>query len=248
MMHSSRGHKSGIGPLLERQMRNWEMTRQQEGKGQKTILSQEIKFYITISRECGCGAEDIADIITEKTGFQKYDREILDFMVTQDDVRRKLYETLDDQTVSWIENICSSLCFGPSVDEEEYFNRLSHAVLAVCHNTHAIIIGRGANFVLPRQLGLAVRLVAPLNYRLDLYAKRMNLDPKEAKTEIIHIEKRRSQFIENHFGKFAYDPRRYDLVINVAQFKRESVADLIIESAKLKSDGLLSLPRQETVK
>jgi len=243
MVHSAQNNPSGITSLLERQMRNWEMMREKGCKGKsKGGTCREVLFYVAISRECGCGAEDIADAVAGRTGFQKFDKEILDHMVTRDDVRRRLYETLDDHTMGWIEDVLSGLSFGPAVDKEEYFNRLSHAVLAVCHNTHAIIIGRGAQFILPRQYGLAVRLVAPMNYRLENFARRMGLELKEAKKQMETIEKHRSQFIENHFGKYAYDPRRYDLVLNVAQFPAEGIVDLIVEAMKIKGGSELKLP------
>ncbi len=240
---SGKPTSGGIPSMIERQMRNWEMLRQQGAKFKaKGPRCWEVLFYVTISRECGCGAEDVADKLVELTGFEKYDRELLDYMVSRDDVRRQLYETLDGQTISWIEDVLSGLSFSPSVNMEEYFNRLSHAVLAVCHNTHAIIIGRGANFILPRDCGVAVRLVAPINYRLENYARRMNLDLKTARADIEMTDKRRSQFIEHHFGKYAYDPRRYDLVINVAQFSPEKTAYIILEAIKAQAGSELKLP------
>jgi cytidylate kinase len=245
MPNSSRNSSGGVTSILERQMRNWEMMREKGGKiKSKEPCCREVQFYVTISRECGCGAEDIADALAERTGFQKFDKEILDFMVTRDDVRRRLYETLDDHTLGWIEDVLSSISFGPAVNEIEYFNRLSHAVLAVCHNTHAIVIGRGAHFILPRQCGLAVRLVAPMNYRLDNYAKRMGVDLRVAREQMETIDHHRSQFIENHFGKYAYDPRRYDVVINVSQFPKDGVIDLIVAAMEAKLGKRLELPVQ----
>jgi len=243
MVHAGPKSAGGISTMVERQMRNWELSREQGAKAAcREPTCRQVRYYLAISRECGCGAEEIADHIAERTGFQKFDKEILDFMVKRDDVRRRLYETLDDQTIGWIEDVLSSLCFGPAVNEKEYFHRLSHAVLAVCHNTHAIIIGRGANFILPRQCGLAVRLVAPTNYRLDAFAKRMGLDLKTAKGQMEQIDHHRSQFIENHFGKYAYDPRRYDLVLNVSQLSQEAVVKLIVETMKIKAGDDLKLP------
>jgi len=238
------GGTSGIAGLIERQMRNWELAREQRRKVSKEAPApaEQVKFYVAISRECGCGEEQIVETLARLTGFQKYDKEILDYMVSRKDVRHKLYGTLDDQTVGWIEDICSSLVLGPAVGEVEYFNRLCRAVLAVCHNVHAIIIGRGANFILPRDSGLAVRLVAPNNYRLEKYAKQTKLDLKAASEQMERIDRGRGRFIEGHFGKYAYDPRRYDLVINVCQFSENAVAETIVQAMQAKAGETLKLP------
>lgn len=224
----------GIHSVVERQMRNWEILREQSHRAKEADTSL-LKFYLTISRESGCGAEDIAEKIAERTGFQKYDKELLDHMVTETDLRRRLYETLDDKTVGWIESIVSSISFGPSVGAEEYFHRLCHAVLAICHNTHAIILGRGANSILPREGGLSVRLVAPMEFRLENYAALKGVDLKTARKEIRTIDRQQGQFIENFFGRFAYDPRRFDLVINVSQLPRDRLVDFIIGAMKIKA-------------
>ncbi len=243
MPNSAKKSPSGITSLIERQMRNWELTREQGAKAKaREGCGGAVKFFITISRECGCGAEEFADKLVELTGFQKFDKELLDFMVTRDDVRRRLYETLDNHTVGWMEDLLNSLSFGLDVGKEEYFNRLCHAVLAVCHHTHAIIVGRGAHFILPRQCGLAVRLVAPFNHRLENFARRMGLDLNKAREQMETIDHHRSQFIENHFGKYAYDPRRYDLVLNVSQFSLDGVADIIMTALHAKAGKQLKLP------
>jgi cytidylate kinase len=215
-------------------LRNWELSREQ---GHKSKVAEEppIKFYLTISREAGCGGDEIAEKVAQRTGFQKYGKELLDHMVSQNDIRRQLYETLDDKTVGWIESIISSISFGPTVDSEEYFHRLCHAVLTICHNTHAIILGRGASNILPRKYGTAIRLVAPVEFRQKHYAAVHGLDSKTALRQLHGVEKQQSQFIENYFGRFAYDPRRFDMIINVSQYDQDRLVDMIVQAIKVKA-------------
>jgi cytidylate kinase len=231
----------GIISVVERQLRNWEINREQSQK-RKAEEEPFLKFFLTISREAGCGGEEIADQIAIRTGFQKYDKELLDHMVKQGDLRRQLYETLDDKTVGWIESVISAISFGPTVDSEEYFHRLCHAVLAICHNSHAIILGRGANSILPRKCGLSIRLVAPKEFRVKHYAARCGIDMKAAQKELYTIEKQRGQFIENYFGRFAYDPRRFDIVINISQFELDRLVDMIVKAIKVKAGPDFVLP------
>jgi cytidylate kinase len=241
MAISKNGVSIGISELVERQVTKWEAGETREKKG-AAQAPDKVKFYIAISRECGCNAEKIAKALEERTGFQEYDHEILDYIAKNDDVRRKLFETIDDRTMGWIESICSVFTLGPSVTEIEYFNRLTHELLAICHHTHAIIVGRAANFILPREQGLAVRLVAPRDYRLEKFAKRTDQDLKSAMVQMERIDRERGNFVEEHFGRYAFDPRRYDIVINVAQFTEEQILDIIMLALKAKSKGSFDLP------
>jgi cytidylate kinase len=236
----------GITAVVERQIRNWEIVREQ-GHRVKNKGTSPLKFYLTISRESGCNGDAIADKIAQKTGFQKYGKELLDHMVTESDIRREIYETLDDKTVGWIESIISAISFGPSVGQEEYFHRLCHAVLTICYNTHAIILGRGANNILPRNCGLNVRLVAPMEFRIKNYAELKGVDPKVAGKELRAIDKQQGGFVENYFGRYAYDPRRFDLIVNVAHLPQDRIADMIIGAMKVKAgpDLVLPLPQKK---
>ncbi len=245
MASQSKDVSVGVSELVERKLQAWDSKPEEKSAKSKKAPSGKVKFYIAISRECGCNGEGIAEMLQERTGFQKYDHEILDYMAKNDEVRRKLYETLDDRTMGWIETIVSTFTIGPSVDQLEYFNRLSREMLAICHNTHAIILGRAANFILPREQGLAVRLVAPFKYRLERYAKQKNLDLKTAINEMERIDRGRGSFVEAHFGKYAFDPRRYDITINVSQFNDIQVVELIMLALKSKAGPELKLPVTE---
>ncbi len=238
---------SGIAALVERRMRDWVVTGpdvQAEPATSRALVKPN--FYIAISRESGCQAEELAQVLAAMTGFQKFDKEILDYMVAREDVRRKLYETLDDQAISWIEDVCSSLAIGPAVDEAQYFKRLSHALLAICHNTHAIFLGRAAGFILAPADGLSIRLVAPLEFRIQRFAAAAELDSKTAQQRIKRIDQGRSGFVKHHFGKNAQDPQRYDMVINTSKFPMTELAEVIITAVRAKAGPSLKLPVQAT--
>ncbi len=238
---------SGISQLVERRIGDWERQAREDDEATREKTARQVKFYLAISRECGCDASQIAGAIEKRTGFQRFDHEILDYMAENDDLRRSLYETLDDRTMGWIESICSSLSMGPAVNEVEYFNRLSRTLLGICHNAHAIVIGRAANFILPPVQGLAIRLVAPQHYRLERYAQRHDLDLKTAMRQMERIDHDRGNFVETHFGRYAFDPRRYDIVINVSQFSSQQIEDMILLAMTSKA-GDQKLPLQPTKK
>lgn len=225
-----------IARFVERQMRNWELAKQQMPAAEEQP-APTVKFYITISREMGCRGEAIADRLAECLGWQKFDREILEYMAGQADLRRRVFEMLDERYRSWIDDVLQPLVTEGAGPRRDYFRALTRSILAICHYQHAIIVGRGANFVLPAERGLRVRLVAPLEYRAAMTAQAEALDPKQAQKRVREVEEQRAKFTAGHFGRFPYDPRHYDLVLNTVSFHDEQVCDLMVAAAREKGTG-----------
>lgn len=227
-----------LASIVERQMRNWELQKSSRAAADTAASPAEsMRFYVAISREVGSDARDLADRLAERTGFEVFDRELLEYIAGHDDTRQRLLHTVDEQSTSWFETIARGIS-GQATESEYYFRHLTKTALAVVHNSHAIIIGRGANFMLPPEAGLSVRVVAPLEYRIDHYARQNEIDHDKAADDIRQIDRRRSQYMEDHFGKYPFDPRRYDLVINCASIPRESFADVVIAAMRAKNAPL----------
>ncbi len=89
--------------VVERQMRNWELARQHGGQSQVGEAGLTIQFYIAISRELGSQGEQVADRLAECLNWAKYDREILTYMAENEEVRQRLYETLDERQRNWLQ-------------------------------------------------------------------------------------------------------------------------------------------------
>jgi cytidylate kinase len=224
----------GIARFVERQMRNWELSRQQ-APAEPEAQAPTVKFYVTISREMGCRGEAIADGLAARLGWQKFDREILEYMAGQADVRRRLFGTLDERHRDWMEGMLQPLIADGAGGVSDYFRALTRAILTICYYQHAIIVGRGANFVLPPDRGLRVRLVAPQDYRIATTARMEGIEIKQAKRRVEQVEAQRAKFTAGRFGRFPYDPRHYDLVVNTASFDDGQICELVIDSARTKA-------------
>jgi cytidylate kinase len=227
-------HDAQIGRFVERQMRNWELAKQQVPLPAAQELPK-VKFYITLSRETGCRGEPIADCLAKRLGWQKFDREILEYMAGNATARRRLFTSLDEGQKNWMDDLLQPLVPEGMTGRSDYFAALTRAILAICYYQHAIIVGRGANFVLPPDQGLRVRLVAPLLYRVAHVAHTENLTPRQARKRLQQVESARAKFTAGHFGRFPYDPRNYDLVINTMSLNDQQTCDLIIAAARTKA-------------
>ena len=91
----------------------------------------------------------------------------------------------------------------------------------------AIIVGRGANFILPPEQRFRVRITAPQKFRIQNVARDFNLSAEEAKRRIIKTESNRKAFIRKYFNADIADPNNYDIVINTSTLSIDSVTDMI---------------------
>ncbi len=92
----------------------------------------------------------------------------------------------------------------------------------------AVFLGRAADLILPRTTGLRVRLVAPLDMRIQSYARVHGLSQEQARTEIETVEAERRAFVHKHFGVDVADPVRSDLVINTGYFSHLQAVEMIL--------------------
>ena len=91
-----------------------------------------------------------------------------------------------------------------------------------------MIVGRGANFILPAHEIFAVRVIAPLEIRIRNVALKYNVAAEEAKRRIIQRESRRKAFIRHSFNADISDPIHYDMVINTGKISIAAAVEAVI--------------------
>ncbi len=232
-----------IARYVEQQMRNWEIGRAHEATQQPSQVIETIHPYVAISREFDPQADRLAEDLCQCLGWPKFDREILDYMAEKADVRHRLYELLDERERNWLQqliDLLEPLGTDASLARGEYFGRLTRAIVAIAQQQSAIFVGRGANFILPRNRGLAVRIIAPLKDRVQRLRQQEGLDDRTARRRLRDIESRRADFLASHFGSHPYDPRKYDLILNAGTLGVPDMSCLVRLAAERKLN--ISLP------
>jgi cytidylate kinase len=91
----------------------------------------------------------------------------------------------------------------------------------------AVDVGRGANYILPPENRFRVRVVAPLEVRIDNVARNFDVPREEAKKRVIRTESDRRAFIRKYFNAEISDPTQYDLVINTENISIETAAKTV---------------------
>ena len=228
----------GIAKLVERQMRNWELARAQRAVP-PAPPQQEVEEFVAISRAVGAGGAGGAEIATTlgaRLGWPVFNKEILQAMADDDRIRAQLYDSMDERDVGWFEESLRSL--QGTFKKNDYFHRLTHTILALARQGHAIFRGRAADLILPASRGLRLRLTAPRRACIESYAQHHQVDPDQARTEVERIETERAEFVRRHFGIDAAEQSRRDLIINLQRFTPDQAIELVLVALKMR--GIVS--------
>jgi hypothetical protein len=214
-----------IVAAAERQMHAWAMTA--EGKDREVRRqcgadsNRPSLKYITISREAGAGGGEIGASLGHLFEWQVFDKNLLDQIAENSHLCRKMLDLVDETRSNWVFDVLGTWMDCQVVPHERYFVLLCRAIMAAAHREHAIFVGRGAQFLLPRPCTFAVRVVAPPEYRIRQIMDRMHIKEREARSLMTEIDAGRREFVSRFFRRDITDPHYYDLVINVERCGRE---------------------------
>lgn len=221
---------SGLAKVVERQMRNWELARSQAlAAGETPAKEKERSVYdfLTIANDIGGGGGDIGAMIGERLGWPVFDRQILSAMAADDEVRARLYRSMDERDLGWFEETMRSFAHG-EFRKYDYFHRLTETLLFLARKSHAVFVGRAADLILPKDKGLRVKVICPYEMRVANFARHAGIPTKEATRQLERIHAERAAFIARHFKIDILDATRFDLLINVSRFTPQQAVEMIL--------------------
>jgi len=208
--------------IIEEQMQRWQLMKS------KKVTEKQGVSTITISREPGSGGRVVAKKLAAKLDFKVFHQEVLLEIAKRADVSDKLLATLDEKGLTVLEDCISALVYDRHLWPDEYLKHLMKVIGAIGEHGRAIIVGRGANFVVPPQNRLRLRIVAPQNVRIANVARVFDVTTEDARRRIIRTESDRRAFIRKYFNADITDPNNYDIVINTGALEIDKAVEAVI--------------------
>jgi len=203
-------------------------------------LPPEAPRVITVSRQLGSGGRIVAEILSRRLGWSLWDRELVDAIAENTALARSLVERFDEKTVSDIEALVRSAMGEPELGGFMYKRQLTRVVFSIAKHGAAVILGRGANFLLPKALN--VRIEAAEETRIANMIRVEGLTHPEA-VERIHLSDReRAAFTRKVFDRDIGDCRSYDIVIQADCFTPAQAAEVILAAAGIRFPELAMEP------
>jgi cytidylate kinase len=216
-----KGKARSIERIVEEQVKNWHLS-QVKRRTEKTAAP-----VITISREPGSGGRLLAQEIAREHALDLFHQEVLHKMAASAKVNAQLLETLDERGLNTLENWIASLVHERHLWPDQYLQHLMKVIGIIGKHGGAVVVGRGANYILPPENRFRVRVVAPLEVRVDNVARNFDVSREEAKKRVIRTESDRRAFIRKYFNADISDPTQYDLLINTENISIERAAKTV---------------------
>ena len=216
-------NEKSIEQFAKEQIVKWEKMVAEQDREQEVQIQ-----VITMSIEPGSGGTIVAQEIAKRLDFDYFHRDIIEGIAKSAKIRTSVIETLEKERMSGIEDFISSLIKEHYLWPGIYLEHLLKVVSTIGKHGHAVIVGRGANFILPPDERFSVRVVAPLEIRIQNIARHYATSEKNAMRRVIRRESKRRAFIRQSFNADISDPNNYDLTVNTGKIGTGPAVEAII--------------------
>jgi cytidylate kinase len=213
-----------VEKIVSDQVRKWEMAREEEKARQNALP------IITICREPGSGGSLVAEGIAARLGLDLFDSEIVDQMVLSAQTSTRLIQTLDERALSVMQDWISTLIFEKHLWPDQYLRHLMKVINTIGEHGHAVIVGRGAHFILPPSDRLRIRIVAPFETRVFKVARNWDIPVSDARDWVRRTQANRRAFIRVYFHADIGDPLNYDLVFNTGLLSVREIVNAVVDN------------------
>ncbi len=196
--------------------------------------------FLTISRETGCGATELArNLVREfrKNGVHWHfvNKEVLEQSAKQLQLdQQKLVHKLEIEHQSQLDEIVWAFGERYYKSEKKIRETISQVIRHYASMGKIIIVGRAGVAILHEmKKGLHIRLEAPVEWRIQSLVKRKLTSENSARLFIKDTDKKRNLMLEQFSGK-PLSEIYFDLRFNTATFSEKQMIEMIIKAMEQK--------------
>jgi cytidylate kinase len=184
--------------------------------------------YVAVSRLSGTGGVAFATRLGEALDWPVLDGEIVDLIADTFELDGATLHLLDEAKANWVREVLGELMPHQIVNLDTYVHHLGKVMRLVGLHGKVVLVGRGAQLLLPRDRGLAVRLVASPEERVLRVIERDGVSAADARKHIDDVDRRRAFFVEHYFGRAVDDPTLYDVVLNRSSLSDTELVEIVL--------------------
>jgi cytidylate kinase len=192
--------------------------------------------FITISRQFGCPAYPLSDLLKQrlnvgldpKEGWAVLDRELIKEIASQHNLSEDLVRSLKEDVRSQLNQYLDKL-FANVPTEFTIYKKMVETLRYLAEKGNVIIVGFGGA-ILTRHIdrGFHVRLVGSFESRMQYVKKCTGFSETEAAKFVREKEVERDSFIKRFTRESADDPLHYHLVLNVDKSSLEDMVETVL--------------------
>jgi cytidylate kinase len=224
--------RRSIEQIVDEQVKKWGLGLRETPEQTPAIST------VTVSREPGSGGKLIAKGIAECMDFDLFHQEVIHEMALSAKVSARVLESLDEKGLSMLQDWVAAVVHRRHLWPDEYLQHLLKVVSTIGKHGKAVLVGRGANFILPKETTFRLRVVASQSFRAKKVAEQFDLPLKEAERRVMKTEADRRAFVRKYFYADIADPKNYDLVMNTENITIAEAIEGVHHLLALKIGGL----------
>ena len=180
---------------------------------------------ITISREMGTGAYQIAAEVAKKLKYTLVDGTCIGACAPKYGLAPDMLQMVDEKPPSYIT--------AEDRKRAAALNTVELILLDYARKGNVILYGRGGQDLV-KECGnvLRLRFIADFEERVERFAEREWIDPDLARSMIRRSDHQRGGFIHFYFDRDWDDPLGYDLTFNTSRLLPATIIESIVAAAK----------------
>jgi len=210
------------------------------GTGQIKPQAPPAVPFVTLSRQAGAGAWTLAQNLVEKLNavdaaeqpWSAWDRELVEKVAADHHISQQLIESLEQSSRTWLGEFFGGLSFGASADnlsEDAVYHRVAASIRALAQVGRVVIVGRGGVHITRNMPGgIHIRLIAPLDYRVNFMMRQHGLGKEEAAVRIKQLDKSRETFYRKYWPDAVLAPDLFTVTLNTAQLSEEQMIECLL--------------------
>jgi cytidylate kinase len=215
----------GIEALVERQAVRWGLVGR-VGHGAAPAAPQPCVAFSQLSWS---GGDTVAERVATRLDYGLFDTAIVGEIARQHGIHESLVGGLDERMRGVIDRYVADAFRRHALTEDEYFRQVVRILSTIGQRGRAVLVGRGAAFILSPDHTLRVLVVASGAVREQRCAAARGLTPDQAHAQVTEDDRQRRDYLSFHFRLRQDDPCHYDLVANTDHLAVDEAAQGIVD-------------------
>jgi cytidylate kinase len=180
---------------------------------------------ITVSREMGTGAYNIAQEVAKRLKYTLIDGPRIKSLAAKYGLTPEVLQMVDEKPPSYVT--------AEDRKRAAALNAIELIILDLARKGNVVIYGRGGQDLLKEcKNTLRIRFIADFEERVERFSEREWLDPDMARSLIRRSDLQRGGFIHFYFDRDWQDPNNYELVFNTSRLSEDTIVETILTAAK----------------
>ncbi len=180
---------------------------------------------VTIARQTGSEGDAVADRVAKDLGFALVDRSLLERLIQEHGLTGQELDESDEERGGTAGGLAGQV----------YVDYLQAVLLELAAKDNLVVVGRGGQFLFRDCPGsLHVKVVASLSARRALVSRIPVLPQADADAVLAEADRRRAEWIRQHYGADWGDPAHYDLIVRTDHLGIEGAAVVVRKAAEVR--------------